>query len=79
MFEALLHYLVWIGKTHRPSQKKIVGSADISNLLLEQELVATVPGAEFGTEGYLRLSFATSELNLQKALARFAHFAENLG
>ena len=69
----------WIGKTHRPTQKKIAGSADVANLLLEQELVATVPGAEFGTEGYLRLSFATSEAHLQKALTRFAHFAENLG
>ena len=32
--------------------------------------VAVVPGSAFGLEGYLRLSFATSMRNLEKALAR---------
>jgi aspartate aminotransferase len=31
-----------------------------------------VPGSAFGSEGYIRLSFATSMDNLQKALGRLA-------
>jgi aspartate aminotransferase len=31
-----------------------------------------VPGSAFGGEGYIRLSFATSMGNLQKALERLA-------
>ncbi|MGH8728520.1 MAG: pyridoxal phosphate-dependent aminotransferase [Burkholderiales bacterium] len=40
-----------------------------AGLLLERG-VALVPGSAFGAEGYLRLSFATSMPNLQKALER---------
>ncbi len=38
--------------------------------LLERALVAVVPGSAFGSEGYLRISFATSMANLEKAVAR---------
>jgi aspartate aminotransferase len=31
-----------------------------------------VPGSAFGSEGYVRLSFATSMENLKKALERIA-------
>jgi aspartate aminotransferase len=41
-----------------------------SQYLLEQHLVAVVPGSAFGSEGYIRISFATSMANLQKALDR---------
>ena len=34
--------------------------------------VAVVPGSAFGSEGYVRLSFATSMDNLTKALERIA-------
>ncbi len=41
-----------------------------ANLLLDQGGVALVPGSAFGAPGYLRLSFATSMQNLEKALDR---------
>jgi len=41
-----------------------------SAYLLEKALVAVVPGSAFGTEGYVRISFATSMQNLEKAMAR---------
>ena len=44
----------------------------ISNHLIENGGVAVVPGSAFGLEGYMRLSFATSMDNLQKALTRIA-------
>jgi len=40
--------------------------------LLEGADVAVVPGSAFGAEGYIRLSFATSHANLDKALKRIA-------
>jgi len=43
-----------------------------SEYLLEQGGVAVVPGSAFGSEGYIRLSFATSMENLKKALERIA-------
>ena len=33
---------------------------------------ARVPGSAFGSEGYIRLSFATAMANLENALARIA-------
>ena len=38
--------------------------------LLEEAGVAVVPGSAFGSEGYMRLSFATSMENLEAALER---------
>ncbi|MDO9466688.1 MAG: pyridoxal phosphate-dependent aminotransferase [Thiobacillus sp.] len=43
-----------------------------SEYLLESADVAVVPGSAFGAEGYIRLSFATSQANLDKALKRIA-------
>ena len=43
---------------------------DAANLLLEEVGVALVPGSAFGAEGYMRLSFATSMENLEKAVER---------
>ncbi len=41
-----------------------------SAYMLEKALVAMVPGSAFGTEGYVRISFATSMANLEKAMTR---------
>jgi aspartate aminotransferase len=43
-----------------------------SEYLLEQGGVAVVPGSAFGSEGYIRLSFATAMSNLENALGRMA-------
>ncbi|MFZ2301465.1 MAG: pyridoxal phosphate-dependent aminotransferase [Gallionella sp.] len=53
---------------------KIKAATDIafSEYLLEQGGVAVVPGSAFGSEGYARLSFATSMDNLKQALERIA-------
>lgn len=41
-----------------------------SEYLLEKAGVAVVPGSAFGSEGYMRLSFATAMSNLEKAMSR---------
>ena len=43
---------------------------DVANLLLDKVGVAIIPGSAFGSPGYMRLSFATSMENLEKALSR---------
>ncbi|HEC1550096.1 pyridoxal phosphate-dependent aminotransferase [Campylobacter upsaliensis] len=45
--------------------------------LLEEKKVAVVPGIGFGMDGYLRLSYATSEENIIKGLERFGEFVKN--
>jgi aspartate aminotransferase len=45
---------------------------DMCDWLLDVHGVATVPGSAFGSTQAIRLSFATSEEQLQKALARIA-------
>jgi aspartate aminotransferase len=44
----------------------------LSEYLLEDAGVAVVPGSAFGSEGYIRLSFATAMANLENALSRIA-------
>lgn len=44
-----------------------------SELLLEKAGVAIVPGSAFGCPGYIRLSFATSMENLEKAIERISN------
>jgi aspartate aminotransferase len=53
-------------------------SARISEILLDDFRVAVVPGAPFGAEGYLRLSFATSREVIQKGLGRLRDFVAAL-
>lgn len=48
----------------------------LADLLLQQALVALVPGSAFGTPGHLRLSFATSDEVLKKSLERIAAIAK---
>ncbi|AKU90489.1 pyridoxal phosphate-dependent aminotransferase [Vulgatibacter incomptus] len=53
-------------------------SARLAEILLDEFQVAVIPGAPFGAEGYIRLSFATSMEQLEKGLDRIAAFARSL-
>jgi aspartate aminotransferase len=57
---------------HTRKVLKYQNDISFSEYLLEQGGVAVVPGSAFGNEGYIRLSFATSMENLEKALERIA-------
>jgi aspartate aminotransferase len=50
----------------------IMNVDELCDWLLEAHGVATVPGSAFGAPNSLRLSFATSEVELEKALHRLA-------
>ncbi|QDK36655.1 pyridoxal phosphate-dependent aminotransferase [Bdellovibrio sp. NC01] len=53
-------------------------SKDFCDILLEQFFVATVPGAECGSEGFMRLSFAVSEETMNRAILRMKDFVSQL-
>jgi len=55
-----------------------LGSVEFCERLLETEKVAAVPGLAFGAEGYLRMSYATSDEVITKGLARLAAFCRGL-
>jgi aspartate aminotransferase len=52
----------------------VTNSFDLVNLLLEKAHVAFVPGAPFGSDDYIRISYATSMENIEKGLDRFEKF-----
>lgn len=64
------------GKTFQG--KAIENSKDFCGVLLEKFFVATVPGAEFGMEGYMRLSFACSEGNFRDGVTRMRDMISQL-
>lgn len=49
-------------------------SDELSKVLLEEELVAVVPGSAFGSDRHIRISYATSKMQLEKALDRLEKF-----
>ena len=65
-----------------PSVRALVGrsirgasigsSAELAGLILDEAEVAVVPGEAFGTPGYLRLSYATSDADISEGVARMA-------
>ena len=65
-----------------PSVKGVLGrdirgtrpasSAELAALILDEAEVAVVPGEAFGTPGYMRLSYATSDENISEGISRIA-------
>lgn len=49
---------------------------EFSTALLEEALVAVVPGSGFGADSYIRLSYATSLEKLEAAVTRMEQFVE---
>ena len=58
--------------------KVIEGSVDFTGYLLEEAGVAVVPGAPFGEDGGIRLSYATSLGNVTEGVERIREAAERL-
>ena len=52
--------------------RTVATSMDLCEVLLDEAKVAIVPGEAFGAPGYMRLSFATSDDNIEEGLERIA-------
>jgi aspartate aminotransferase len=63
---------------HTPAGAILTGSEDFARYLLEQEGVAVVPGAGFGMDPYIRISYATSNALLIEACGRIVRACEAL-
>lgn len=63
-----------------PSYPFEIGSVELSTRLLEKYHVATVPGLAFGDcgEGFVRLSYATSAIEIKEAMERMETFFQEL-
>ncbi|RKG78268.1 pyridoxal phosphate-dependent aminotransferase [Corallococcus exercitus] len=66
-----------MGKSYKG--KPLTDSLQMSEALLNDFLVAAVPGDPFGAPGYIRMSFVTSREVLQKGLTRLRDFVAALG
>ena len=55
-------------------KKNISSDTAFTEALLSECQIAAVAGSSFGLAGYIRISFATSDDNINKALERLAHY-----
>ncbi len=58
--------------------KPFGGSMEFSMALLEKKGVSVVPGIGFGTEGFIRLSYACSRGDIEKGMERLFEFVTEL-
>jgi aspartate aminotransferase len=58
---------------------EIKSSEDFASRLLKEEQVVVTDGAGFGSDGYVRLSYATSMDQLKEGVMRIKRFVERLG
>ena len=54
-----------------------IDDVEMAQQLLEREYVATVPGSAFAIPGFIRMSYATSMEELEKAMPRLRSFAQS--
>lgn len=67
----------WYGK-RAPSGQLISDSSSLSEYLLQDALVAVVPGIAFGEDRCIRLSFATDEKSLTRGIERILSALQKL-
>ena len=52
--------------------KVMANSVDLADYLLDEALLATVPGAAFGADNFIRFSFATAMVTIEEGMKRLA-------
>ncbi|MDD3519644.1 MAG: pyridoxal phosphate-dependent aminotransferase [Actinomycetota bacterium] len=58
--------------------KKIKSSFDFAEQLLENDFVGVVPGAAFGDDRFIRISYATSINNIKEGIDRLENFCKKI-
>ena len=69
-------FSAYVGKSI--GDRKIETDMDLCIYLLEVGHIATVPGSAFGKDGCVRISYANSDENLEKAMQRLKDSLEAL-
>lgn len=75
-FYVMIDISACLGKRYKGNLLK--DSIDFSQYLLEDYLVAVVPGQAFGLEGFVRASYATSMENIRKGFDRIESYLSNI-
>ena len=75
-FYIMVNITYFIGKSI--NGVKINNSIEFAKVLLEEEKVAVIPGAAFGLENFIRLSYATSMEVIEEGLDRIKSFLGKL-
>ncbi len=57
---------------------EIKNSFDFADQLLEKDFVAVVPGAAFGDDRFIRISYAASMNNIKEGIDRFENFCKRI-
>jgi aspartate aminotransferase len=70
-------FYLWLNVT-RHLTKNVKNSYEMSMHLLENFGVASMPGSAFGTEGYIRLSYAVSDDDIRSGLQKLKEGLEAL-
>lgn len=76
-FYAMADVRALLGRSYKGTP--LTSALQLSEVLLNDFLVAAVPGEPFGAPGYIRMSFVTSREVLQKGLKRLREFVAALG
>jgi len=71
-FYVMLNISKYIGQ--KINGNLIGNSIDFANTLLQNANIATVPGAAFGSDNFIRLSYATSLENIEKGMDKIDRF-----
>ncbi|MGF1478303.1 MAG: pyridoxal phosphate-dependent aminotransferase [Cyanophyceae cyanobacterium] len=69
--QGAFYLFVDISKTGMPS-------LEFCNALLKSQHVAAIPGAAFGAEGCIRLSYATDTTSIEKGMERLAQYVNSI-
>jgi len=75
-FYALPDVSAWLGK--KAGDRTLRTDEDVAGWLLDTAQIAVVPGGAFGAPGHLRLSYAVSVEQIEKALDRIARAVAQL-
>ena len=75
-FYMMLNISGLIGKKWQGQEIK--DSMSFADILLTAKNVAMVPGIAFGAENYMRLSYATSQAQINKGMDRLEEFVSEL-
>lgn len=75
-FYVMMNMKALIGKKY--GDIEIDSASKFSELFLEKECVAVVPGEGFAADGYVRWSYATNMDNIKKGLDRLERFVKSL-
>lgn len=70
-------FYMFINVSDAVKMKGLANDAELASAILDHAEVAAVPGSGFGSEGHLRISFATSMAELEEALDRIDRFMQS--